>query len=136
MPSREVAERYFSEQSGGNIAGALACFSPDAEFVMPAGRLPFPDGVRAYLEGFQESFPGNSFEITNVVEAGDQLAIEGFWIGKHTGPMRLPDGRTIPATNKGVRAPFVTLFRVTNGKIASHRGYWDMAGFMAQLGLG
>jgi len=27
-------------------------------------------------------------------------------------------------------------FEIRDGKIASHRGYWDMAGFMAQLGLG
>jgi ketosteroid isomerase-like protein len=47
--------------------------------------------------------------------------------------MRLPDGRTIPATHKDVRAPFVTVFRVRDGKIASHRAYWDMAGMMAQL---
>ena len=135
MPNRDVAERYFAEQSKGNIPGALACFGPEVEFTAPAGRVPFPDGVRAYLEGFQGSFPGNSFEVANVLEAGDQVAIEGFWVGKQSGTMQLPDGRTIPATNKEVRAPFVTVFRVTNGKIASHRAYWDMAGFMAQLGL-
>jgi ketosteroid isomerase-like protein len=49
--------------------------------------------------------------------------------------MSLPDGRTVPATRKSVRAPFVTMFTVRDGKIVSHRGYWDMAGFIAQLGL-
>jgi len=133
MSTKEVAERYFNEQTKGNIASALACFTANAEFVGPMGQLPFPDGVRAYLQGFQASFPGNRFEITNVIEAGEQVAIEGFWIGKHTGPLQLPDGTTIPATNKEVRAPFVTLLRVQNDKITSHRGYWDMAEFMSAL---
>jgi ketosteroid isomerase-like protein len=32
-----------------------------------------------------------------------------------------------------VRAPFATIFRVRDGKIVAHRGYWDLAGFVAQL---
>jgi len=39
-------------------------------------------------------------------------------------------------TNRPVRAPFVTIFRVSEGRIVSHRSYWDLAGFLAQLGLG
>lgn len=136
MSSRETAERYFDTQGKGDIEGALACFNPDAEFVGPMGSLPFPDGVRAYLQGFQSSFPGSYFEVNNAIEAGDQAVIEGFGVGKHTGTLHLPDGKAIPATNRGVRASFVTIFRVENDHIVSHRGYWDMAGFMAKLGLG
>src|SRR5437016_14439281 len=101
MPSREVAEQYFQRAIRGQYCRALACFSPDAEFVMPAGRLPFPDGVRAYLEGFQESFPGNSFEIANVLEAGDEVAIEGSWIGRTQDPCGCQTaGPSLPRTRK------------------------------------
>jgi len=97
------------------------------------GPIPVPDGLRAFLQGYEDSFPGARFEVSNAVEAGDQVAVEGIWCGKHTGGLQLPDGRTIPATHREVRAPFVTVFRVRDGKIAAHRGYWDLAGFMGQL---
>lgn len=133
MSNKAIAENYFQAITKGDVAGALACFGPGAEFSSPMGPLPFPDGVRGMLAGYDESFPGARFEINNTIEAGDQLVIEGVWIGKHTGPMTLPDGRKLPATNREVRAPFVTVFQVRGGKIASHRGYWDLASFMAQI---
>jgi steroid delta-isomerase-like uncharacterized protein len=135
MSNRAIAEGYFSSVSKNDIEGALGVFTKEAQFVAPMGPVPFPDGVRAFLGGYATSFPGHGFEITNVVEAGDQVAVEGVWLGKHTGPMTLPTGKTIPPTGKTVRAPFVTLFTVRDGRIVSHRGYWDMAGFLAQLGL-
>ena len=133
MANRDIAEKYFQSITRGDVAGAIACFAPGAEFIGPMGKVPLPDGVRAYLQGYEESFPRSVFEVTHVIEQGDQVAIEGFWSGKHTGPLALPDGRTLPPTGRQVRAPFVTVFQVRDGKIASHRGYWDLAGFMAQI---
>jgi steroid delta-isomerase-like uncharacterized protein len=133
MSNRAIAEQYFQAITRGDIAAAAACFGPGAEFVSPMGPIPVPDGLRAFLQGYEDSFPRARFEVNNAVEAGDQIALEGVWIGKHTGIMQLPDGRKIPATQREVRAPFVTVFRVRDGKIAVHRGYWDLAGFLAQL---
>ena len=133
MSNRAIAERYFQAVTRGDIAAALACFAPGAEFVSPAGPAPVPDGVRAMLQGYEESFPRSVFEVLVAIESGDLVAIEGIWIGRHAGVLQLPDGRKIPPTQREVRAPFVTIFRIRDGKIAAHRGYWDLAGFMAQL---
>ena len=134
--ARDVAERYFRFIEQGNIPGALECFAREAEFSSPLGALPVPDGVRGMLEGYVVGFPDNRFEVKNVVEAGDQVAMEGDWVGTHTGPLPLPTGQSVPATGRSVRAPFVTMFRVRDGRIASHRGYLDLAAFLGQLGLG
>jgi steroid delta-isomerase-like uncharacterized protein len=133
MSNRSVAESYFQAVTRGDVEGALATLAPGAEFVEPSGGVPFPDGVRAMLGGYITAFPGCRFEIALAIESGAELAVEGVWVGKNTGPMQRPDGTKLPATNKEVRAPFVTLFKIRDGKIASHRAYWDMAGFMAQL---
>jgi steroid delta-isomerase-like uncharacterized protein len=133
MSNRTVAEEYFRAVERGEVDAALACFTPGAEFVGPMGTLPFPEGVRAYLSGYTEPFPDARFEVTNAIEQDDQVMLEGWWGGTHKGPLSLPDGTSIPATNRAVRAPFVTVFRVSNGRIASHRGYWDMASFIGQL---
>jgi steroid delta-isomerase-like uncharacterized protein len=133
MSSRAIAERYFQALDRGDVEGALACFAPAAEFASPMGTLPFPDGARAYLQGFDRSFKGARVEVTNAVESADQVALEAVWIGRHTGPLPLPDGRVLAATGREARAPFVGIFRVRDGKIVAHRAYWDLAGFLAQL---
>ena len=135
MSSKAIVLDYF-QSSTRDVEKALACFAPGAEFHTPLGPLPFPDGVRAYLGGYGQSFPDSGFDITRVIQDGDELCAEGFWFGTHTGAMQTPDGGAIPPTNRHVRAPFVTCFTVKGGKITSHRGYWDMAGFFRQLGLG
>jgi len=133
MANQDVAEKYFQSITRGDISGAIACFGPGSEFIGPMGKLPMPDGLRAYLQAYEESFPRSAFEVTKVIEQGDHVAVEGFWSGKHTGVLTLPDGRKLPPTGRQVRAPFATIFQVRDGKIVSHRGYWDLAGFMGQI---
>ncbi len=132
MSSRAIVMKYF-DTATRDVEAAIGCFAAGAEFVGPLGSLPVPDGLRAFLGGYRQSFPDSGFDVTNLVEAGDQVAVEGFWFGTHTGPIQTPDGRTIPATHRKVRSPFATFLTVREGKIVSHRGYWDLAAFMAQL---
>jgi steroid delta-isomerase-like uncharacterized protein len=133
--AREIAERYFRFIEQGNVEAAVECVAPGAEFTNPLGAMPAPDGVRAMLQGYVVAFPGNRFEVKNILEAGDQAMLEGDWVGTHTGPLPLPTGQSVPATGRAVRSPFVTVFRVHQGKIVSHRSYWDLTGFLRQLGM-
>ena len=131
--ARAIADRYFSAMGRGDADGVLEVLAPGADFRFPGGAMPVPDGVRPFVAGWSEAFPGNRFEIDRAVVAGDDLVVEGTWVGTHRGPMRLPDGSSIAATGKTVRVPFATVFRVRDGRIASHHAYWDNAGMMAQL---
>ena len=54
MSTTAIAEAYFQALNRGDVDGALACFAPGATFVSPMGPLPLPDGVRAYLNGFEQ----------------------------------------------------------------------------------
>jgi predicted ester cyclase len=73
--------------------------------------------------------------VGHVVESQDDVVVEGVYSGTHTGPLATPDGQEIAATDKSVNVPYVTMFEVRDGRIASHRAYWDQMAFMAQLGL-
>jgi len=133
--ARTIAEKYFKAVGEGNVEEAVSLFAPEADFSTPTGPVPTPEGIRQMLGGYAQAFPENRFEVARAVSAGEDVVLEGFWIGKHTGPMALPNGSSIPATGRSVKVPFATLFRVKAGKIASHRAYWDMATFLGQLGL-
>ena len=134
--NREIAEQYLRLIDRGQVDAAVALFAPAFEFTNPMARVTDVGTLAMMMKGYGASFPGHQAEITNAVEAGEHVVVEGIWRGTHTGPMMLPNGASIPATGKTVAVPFATLFRIQGGKIQSHHGYWDAAGFMAQLGLG
>jgi steroid delta-isomerase-like uncharacterized protein len=135
MQQRTIPEQYFAALDAGDVAAAAALLAPNAEFSTPAGAVPVPEGARAMLDGYVRAFPGNRFEVTRTVASSGEVAVEGVWVGKHTGPLSMPDGSNVPATGRTVRVPYVTMFRVEANRIASHRAYWDMASFLGQLGL-
>jgi steroid delta-isomerase-like uncharacterized protein len=129
----KTAEAYFSALSDGNVDAAVDLVADDGDYRTPMGRLPGKDVIRQYLAGFDAAFPEAHFDIEQVIESGETVAVEGVYHGRHDGPLGLPDGSALPATGRNVHAPFATILTVSGGRITSHRPYWDLAGFMAQL---
>lgn len=129
----DVVTRYFSALSAGDVDGAVALVAADGDFRTPMGAMAGKEPIRAYLAAFEMAFPKAMYDIETIVESNETVAAEGTYRAIHNGPMALPDGSTLPATGREVSAPFVTMFRVAGGTIMSHRPYWDLAGFMAQI---
>jgi len=57
-------------------------------------------------------------------------------LGTHMGPILGPGGQAIPATGKSFRMKVAAVFKVERRQITEVHEYFDLAGFMAQLGLG
>jgi steroid delta-isomerase-like uncharacterized protein len=133
VDNAEVAIQYFKALSSGDLAGAVDLVTDEGQFLSPMGQIHGKDAIRAFLGGFDTAFPGARFDISTVLESGSLVAIEGVYRGTHEGPLATPDGGALPATGRTVSAPFVTIFEIVDGAITSHRPYWDVAGFMAQL---
>jgi steroid delta-isomerase-like uncharacterized protein len=129
----EVVTRYFEALSTGDVDGAVDLIADDADFRTPMGPIADRDGVRAFLSGFDAAFPEASYRIDTVLESRASVAAEGLYAGTHNGPLPLPDGSTLAPTGREVSTPFVTMFRVVHGRIVSHRPYWNVTDFLAQL---
>jgi steroid delta-isomerase-like uncharacterized protein len=129
----KTAEAYFSALSDGDVNRAVDLVTDDGDYRTPMGRLPGKDAIRQYLAAFDAAFPDAHFDLEHVIESGGTVAVEGVYQGRHEGPLALPDGSALPATGRNVHAPFATMLTVDGGRITSHRPYWDLAGFMAQL---
>ncbi|MCJ2531503.1 MAG: ester cyclase [Candidatus Thermoplasmatota archaeon] len=95
------------------------------------GRAAYREG----MEGFLAAFPDIRVEIARTFGQGDWVCMEGTSTGTHTGPFKGPGGETIPATNKPVRMQGCGLYKVEGGQITELRDYYDLLGFMTQLGL-
>jgi ketosteroid isomerase-like protein len=55
--------------------------------------------------------------------------------GTMKGPMKGPDGTTIPPTNKSFEVEFCTVAHWQNGKIVEERLFYDLVGLLRQIGV-
>lgn len=121
----------------GDARGAAAPYADDAEYVELGTGQTYRGRaqIEAAFTGWLGAFPDAKGEVKNAVAAGDQVAIELTYQGTHSGPLPTPQGK-IPATRKVVEVPAAAVFTLRDGKIRSHRLYFDMATLTRQLGLG
>ena len=115
--------------------GLPELFSDDAVYTAPAGRHEGRDGIRSWFDGWAESFSDVRFVSSLVVEQGDAVVAEWVWRARHTGPLTMPGGSSVPATGNVMEFPGVTILRVRDGRIVAARDYQDQLGSMIQLGL-
>lgn len=129
----EVVTRYFEALSSGKVEEAVGLIAEGSDFRTPLGPFADRDAILGYLTSFDVAFPEASYRIDTLVESTATVAAEGIYVASHNGPLPLPDGSRLEPTGRTVTTPFVTMFRVVDGAIVSHRPYWDVAGFLAQL---
>jgi predicted ester cyclase len=100
-----------------------------------AGEVRGRDAISAWFNQFSQGFPDASWEPLSKVESGNTAIDEGYFLGTHTGPLETPTGESIPPTGKRVRVRECDIATVENGRIMSHRFYFDQMEFLQQLGL-
>jgi steroid delta-isomerase-like uncharacterized protein len=115
---------------------SLTFFAEDCEVIdVPSGVTSRgPDGYKQLILFFEEGFPDSGIEITNLFATDDQAVVEFIGRGTNTGPLHMPTG-DVPPTGRVVEMRFCDVYRVRNGMIVSYRSYYDVYGFLLQLGL-
>jgi steroid delta-isomerase-like uncharacterized protein len=88
------------------------------------------DSARAYYANFLTGFSNIQFTIKDIIGQGDKLVKYWNFKGIHAGNFF-----GIPSTGKSVNIDGTTLVRMSNGKIAEERDFYDNLDFMKQLGL-
>lgn len=133
--AREVGQRWFDTVSGGDRGAVRALLADDVDFYSPGTPAQAAEEIADAMSGYATAIPHARFDITDWHEAGDTVIAEGVYRGTNSGPLQTPQGE-IPATGREVAVPFVTVLKARDGKLTTHRAYWDNATFMEQLGLG
>ena len=137
--AREAIAKRLAEAISKRDANAIAALHA------PSGVNYFPgspegiqgrDAIRKFNETMAKAFQDTEMKLSNVIPKGDTVAAEFVFKGKNTGPLELPTGATLPATNRQVTIPGALFLRVnTEGLIAEQRVYFDNASFLQQLGV-
>lgn len=131
----EVVGRFYDEFGLGNIDAALSVVAEGVEIVDPGmGHVQGRDRFREYLETFKRAMPDAQAIVERTVEQDGMVAVEGRFVGTHTGPLATEDGDVDP-TGAAVDLRFADVSQVRDGKIVAYHTYYDQLGLLSQLGL-
>lgn len=87
------------------------------------------EDLKRYLRNEFASFPDARESVEDVVAEGDRVAVRHSFRGTQSGPM----GR-YPASAKQLRADYLAIYRLADGKIAEAWVEWDNLAGLIQLG--
>ena len=134
--ARELMDRVTEAAFSGNVDELRTLYAEDATGFSPdEGELKGGDAIVSFLGKFAEAFPDARWEPLYTHEAGDTAIDEGYVVGTNTGPLPTPTGDTLPPTGKRIRMRGCDVATVRDGRITSHRFYFDQMDFLGQLGL-
>ncbi len=138
MSIEDTIRRSYEAMSRGDAAGYAAAFAEGAMLVDPL----FPDGlhgpeaIQAATEAMLKTFPDLSATLRSIVESGNRAAVEATYRGTNEGPLAMPGGK-LPPTGREITIELCEIFEVgDDGLILHDRSYFDVAGFLQQLGIG
>jgi steroid delta-isomerase-like uncharacterized protein len=129
----QVLKEWTRRLDAGDLDGAGELVADDVQWNNPVASVSSRDELRGVLQGYWTAIPDFKHELTDVIGSGDLVAARGIATGTNTGPLATPAGE-LPASGKPIRFLFSAWARVEDGRITEFRGYWDVAGFMQQIG--
>ncbi len=127
----DVVNRFYEAFGRADWDAADDVFADDCRFVMPSGPMTKPEHKQLGL-AFSAAVPDAHFAMDHVLDGGDEVFVEGRFLGTHTGDMVTPEG-TVPASGNKIELRFADYFKTAGGRVVEHRTYWDQADMMAQL---
>jgi steroid delta-isomerase-like uncharacterized protein len=132
--AREVSDRSTDLINAHDAEGIGALYADDGVFTDPSGEFRGREAIVQSWQGFFQAFPDMVGRDEFKAESGDTAINEWSASGTHQGPLETPEG-SIPATGKQITIRGYDVVTVRDGRITSHRAYFDQLSFMAQLGL-
>jgi predicted ester cyclase len=109
-------------------------FSAEAQVIEPGGQHSGREQILEWLGGYWEAFPDARLEIDRSIESGSDAAVEGRFLGTHTGTLRMPEGE-VPPTGRKVEIRWAAMYETRGDELLSEHLYFDPTQFMTQLGL-
>ncbi|GAA0980310.1 hypothetical protein GCM10009555_046520 [Acrocarpospora macrocephala] len=120
-----------------DLQRVLDCYSPDAVYVAPSGIAEGHEEIAWHYEQYFKGFP--DFHATawlELAECAIPAVTEWTYTGTHTGPFLLPDGHVIERTGHRITVRASCAAHIEDGKIITHREYYDQLELYSQLGFG
>lgn len=133
--ARETMDRITRAILAGDRDALRREYADDAVGEAPdAGRLDGAEAIVEYVMALRRAVPDLTWEATAAFENADSALDEGWLVGTHTETLGSPEG-DVPPTGKPLRLRECDVVTVRDGRVVSHRFYYDRLDLAAQLGL-
>ncbi len=133
--ARAVLDRFCAASHAADMDAMPGLFEWDVVTVEPAGgEMRGVDAFAGSLRIFNRAAPDAKLKVVRAIESGDTVVIEGTYTGTHRGPLASPQGE-IPPSGRAFVLPYVDMFEVRDGRVATHHVYYHQMSFLGQLGL-
>ncbi|GGO00993.1 hypothetical protein GCM10010116_01690 [Microbispora rosea subsp. aerata] len=131
-----VKRRLAEALNEHDLEGVIEVFSPDAVLVSPFGIAEGYEQIGWMYEQVFKSFPDFHVMVWyEAVRCDAPLMTEWTATGTHLGPLLLPSGNVLEGTSRRVTFRGTCASFVEDGKIKTHREYFDQLELYSQLGL-
>lgn len=126
-----------------DVAGFVRLLEPEfklyliikPEHLMPQGQISGPEGFATYLNMLYTALPDVNLRQDSIQAAGNLVHQELVILGRHSGPIELPNGRVLLPTGLRVQMPTEVFHTFTDqGGFVSSTGYANLLDVMKQLG--
>lgn len=131
----DIADQAVAAFNAADVTAYAAFYADDATLVAPDGTFTGRDAIAEMWTASRVTFPDAKLVVNLTVEDGDKVVSEWTFTATNLGELPMPDGTTIPATGKALTINGMDVIEIENGKITSHRLYYDNMAAFAQLGL-
>jgi steroid delta-isomerase-like uncharacterized protein len=129
------AEEY-SHAWTNDPQGLLAFFAPDGSYTDVAMNTTYTghEEILRFHRWMLKFAPDSAIEFCAPAAHDGRLYLEWLWSGSFGGPLRLPNGSTFAASGKkfGITGVAACRYR-DDGKLMSHRDFWDLGRLLDQL---
>jgi len=116
--------------------GLLEFFDPAGTYTDMAMGTTYEghDGITRFHRWMLKFAPDSVIEFLAPAAGDGVLYLEWMWSGSFAGALRLADGSLIPSNGQRFSVPGVAACHVgADGKLTSHRDFWDVGQMITQL---
>ncbi len=137
MTNAEKLRSYYDAINRRDDEGLVTHLDESCVLLDVAESLSFrgKQGARDEVRRWLDAMPDARIQVTNLVEAGDQVIAEYVGRGTHTAPLG-SGASAIPPTGRKVELQLCDVVRFQQGRIIGIRNYYDFATIARQLGIG
>jgi steroid delta-isomerase-like uncharacterized protein len=130
----EITNEFYDAFADHDLRRLLDLYSPDAVMVMPAGMVEGREQIASCYEDFLRAFPDGSMTPWCTLHCSDPVVTEWTLTGTHMG-LLMVDGSKVEGTGRRIAVRGCSAAQIENGKIVTHRYYFDQLELYSQLGF-
>jgi hypothetical protein len=129
----QVVDAMHAAFRKGDLDGISRHWSDEVHYEAPGvelhGKAARIEAEKVWLGAFSEN---DVHTHTRFVD-GDEVVDFAVMSGLHSGPLPLPGGATLPATARRVSGPYVSRYRVVEGRVIYQHVVYDRLALVEQL---